>query len=78
MSGTYVVTMGDRGRLVVPVELREHAGLVEGRQLVMLETSGGVVLLTREQAKERGLTWSLSCWLSDDSRPLKTTLHERV
>ena len=53
MSGTYVVTMGDRGRLVVPIELREHAGLVEGRQLVLLETSGGVVLLTREQAKAR-------------------------
>jgi bifunctional DNA-binding transcriptional regulator/antitoxin component of YhaV-PrlF toxin-antitoxin module len=53
MSGTYNVTMGDRGRLVVPIELREHAGLVEGRQLVMLETSGGVVLLTREQMKKR-------------------------
>jgi bifunctional DNA-binding transcriptional regulator/antitoxin component of YhaV-PrlF toxin-antitoxin module len=53
MSGTYLVTMGDRGRLVVPVELREHAGLVEGRQLVMLETASGVVLLTREQLKER-------------------------
>jgi AbrB family looped-hinge helix DNA binding protein len=53
MSGTYNVTMGDRGRLVVPAELREHAGLVEGSQLVMLETAGGLILLTRDQLKER-------------------------
>ena len=52
MSGTYVVTMGDRGRLVVPAELRERAGLVEGRRLVLLETSRGVLLLTQDQAKE--------------------------
>lgn len=53
MSGTHVVTMGDRGRLVVPAELRERAGLKEGRQLIMLETSSGIVLLTREQLKTR-------------------------
>lgn len=45
--------MGDRGRLVVPAELREHAGLVNGRPLVLVETPGGVLLLTREQAKQR-------------------------
>ena len=53
MNGTYVVTMGDRGRLVVPADLREHAGFTEGRQLVMVETADGVVLLTREQMKAR-------------------------
>lgn len=53
MSGTYTVTMGDRGRLVVPAELRERAGLQEGRPLVLVETDAGVVLLTREQLKER-------------------------
>lgn len=49
MSGTYRVTMGDRGRLVVPAELRERAGLGEGDTLTLIETPGGVVLLTRPQ-----------------------------
>jgi bifunctional DNA-binding transcriptional regulator/antitoxin component of YhaV-PrlF toxin-antitoxin module len=45
--------MGDRGRLVVPAELRERAELVNGRPLVLVDTPGGVLLLTREQAKDR-------------------------
>lgn len=53
MSGTHVVTMGDRGRLVVPQELRERIGLDPGSALVLVETEGGLVLLTREQAKAR-------------------------
>lgn len=44
--------MGDRGRLVIPSSLRERAGLVEGRPVVMLETSRGIVLLTREQLRD--------------------------
>lgn len=51
MSGTYSVTMGNRGRLVVPVELRERTGMREGAVLVLLETDSGVILLTREQLK---------------------------
>jgi AbrB family looped-hinge helix DNA binding protein len=53
MSGTHVVTMGDRGRLVVPQALRERAGLEPGTALVLIETDGGLVMLTRSQAKER-------------------------
>jgi bifunctional DNA-binding transcriptional regulator/antitoxin component of YhaV-PrlF toxin-antitoxin module len=53
MSGTFAVTMGDRGRLVVPQELRERAGFVAGSPLVLVEAEGGVLLLTREQAKAR-------------------------
>lgn len=53
MSGTYSITMGDRGRLVIPAELRERAGLREGSALVLIETASGVVVLTREQLKER-------------------------
>jgi bifunctional DNA-binding transcriptional regulator/antitoxin component of YhaV-PrlF toxin-antitoxin module len=45
--------MGDRGRIVVPIDVREHAGLIEGTPLVMLETPGGLVLLTREQLRDR-------------------------
>jgi AbrB family looped-hinge helix DNA binding protein len=45
--------MGDRGRLVVPAEVRERAGLAEGTSLILLETPGGIVLLTREQLRSR-------------------------
>ena len=51
MSGTYTVTMGDRGRFVVPAELRDRAGMHEGSVMVLIDTSRGVVLLSREQAK---------------------------
>jgi AbrB family looped-hinge helix DNA binding protein len=50
MSGTYLTTMGDRGRLVIPAELRERAGLTDGAALVLIEAEGGVLVLTREQA----------------------------
>jgi len=53
MYGTYQVIVGDRGRLVVPAEVRERTGLTEGTTLVMLETPGGLVLLTREQLRSR-------------------------
>lgn len=45
--------MGDRGRLVVPAELRERAGLVVGTTLVMLDTPSGIVVLTRDQLRQR-------------------------
>ena len=51
MSGTYAVVMGDRGRLVVPAELRERLNLKPGTPLVLLETPQGLVLATREQVK---------------------------
>ncbi|HEY9469190.1 MAG TPA: AbrB/MazE/SpoVT family DNA-binding domain-containing protein [Propionibacteriaceae bacterium] len=53
MSGTYYVVVGDRGRVVVPAEVRERAGLSEGTRLVLIETPNGLILLTREQLKER-------------------------
>lgn len=53
MSGTWTVTVGDRGRLVVPVEVRERLHLREGSTLILLETDDGLVLLTREQLKSR-------------------------
>lgn len=51
VSGTYPVVLGDRGRLVVPVELRERLQLDVGAHLLLVDTPSGVVLLTREQAK---------------------------
>lgn len=53
MSGTHTIVMGDRGRLVVPAEVRARAGLAEGTALVLLETPGGLVLMTREQLRAR-------------------------
>jgi AbrB family looped-hinge helix DNA binding protein len=52
MNGTYQVVMGDRGRLVIPAEIRERAGLSEGTALILLETPTGLVLLTRPQLQE--------------------------
>lgn len=53
MSGTYQVTVGDRGRVVLPAEVRERAGLAEGTVLVLLDSPDGLALLTREQLKAR-------------------------
>lgn len=53
MSGTAAVVMGDRGRLVVPAAIREAAGFAQGTALIAMATPSGVVLMTREQAKER-------------------------
>jgi len=52
MNGTYAVTMGDRGRLVVPAELRERTGLSSGTPLIVIEGSAGFVVMTREQARD--------------------------
>ncbi len=45
--------MGDRGRIVVPAEVRERAGLEAGTPLVLIEAPDGLILLTREQLKAR-------------------------
>ena len=43
------MVMGDRGRLVVPAELRERLHLEAGSTLILLDTPGGIILATREQ-----------------------------
>jgi len=45
--------MGDRGRLVVPADVRRRAGLAEGDRLVLLEMPDGIVLMTQEQLRRR-------------------------
>lgn len=44
--------MGDRGRLVIPVELRARLHLEPGSRVLLLDAPQGVVLVTREQVKE--------------------------
>ena len=53
MNGTHVVVMGERGRIVVPVDVRKREGLCEGTTLVLLTTPEGLVFLTREQLRAR-------------------------
>lgn len=45
--------MGDRGRLVIPSAVRERSGFGEGEVLVLLETTGGLVLLRRDELRDR-------------------------
>jgi len=52
MSGTYAVSMGDRGRVVIPAELRERMDLRPGSPLVLVETPDGVILASRSQVRE--------------------------
>lgn len=52
MSGTYSVVVGNKGRIVVPAELRERAGLAEGSTLTLVDTGSGVLMLTRDELKE--------------------------
>lgn len=51
MSTTFQAPLGDRGRLVIPAELRARQGWEQGMPLLFIETPRGVVLMTREQAK---------------------------
>lgn len=53
MSGTHTIVMGDRGRLVIPADVRRRAALSEGKALILLELDEGIVILTREQLKAR-------------------------
>jgi bifunctional DNA-binding transcriptional regulator/antitoxin component of YhaV-PrlF toxin-antitoxin module len=43
--------MGDRGRLVIPAELRALAQLTEGTPVVLIAAPGGVLLVSQEQLK---------------------------
>ncbi|UNX55873.1 AbrB/MazE/SpoVT family DNA-binding domain-containing protein [Georgenia sp. TF02-10] len=51
LQAAYAVTMGDRGRLGVPAELRERAGLSTGTPLLLVESPTGLVVMTRQQAR---------------------------
>ena len=52
MSGTYATTMGDRGRLVIPADLRERHHLATGTPLVLIETDRGLIVISRDQLKD--------------------------
>jgi AbrB family looped-hinge helix DNA binding protein len=52
---TYRVRLGDRGRLVLPAELRRRAGLEEGQELVLSYERGVVRMMTRADLAAAGL-----------------------
>lgn len=51
MDTTRTAVLGDRGRLVVPADLRARQGWEQGTPLLFIETERGVVVATRDQAK---------------------------
>ncbi len=53
MSDTSVLSVGPKGRVVIPVEIRRRLGLEEGSQLVALVEGEGVLLLPRRAVKQR-------------------------
>ena len=53
MCGAQVVVVVDRGRIVVPAEIRARGEVSEGTPLVLLDTPAGIVLMTREQLRLR-------------------------
>ena len=53
MSDTRTVVVGEKGRIVIPAEVRTRLGLDVGSRLCLVETSDGLVLMTRKQLLER-------------------------
>lgn len=53
MSDTNVLSVGPKGRIVIPVEIRRRLGLEEGSQLVAVLEGEGVLLLPRNAVKAR-------------------------
>lgn len=49
MSGTTSMRVGDKGRVVLPADLRQRRNWTEGTTLVAVETERGVVLTRRDE-----------------------------
>lgn len=43
--------MGDRGRLVIPADVRSDLNWTQGTRLILIESDAGVTLLTVDQAR---------------------------
>ncbi|MCY3606871.1 MAG: AbrB/MazE/SpoVT family DNA-binding domain-containing protein [Acidimicrobiaceae bacterium] len=52
MDATYNIMMGDRGRVVIPADVRTRACLEPGTPLVLMETEAGLLLSTQAQILE--------------------------
>ncbi len=49
---SYPLTVGDKGRLVIPAEIRAAHGWEPGTAVIAVDTPGGVLLLTLDEAME--------------------------
>jgi AbrB family looped-hinge helix DNA binding protein len=55
MSTTHLIRVGDKGRTVVPLDVRERFGWAEGTALIAVEgadAKDGLLLLSRDAALE--------------------------
>ncbi|WP_375400457.1 AbrB/MazE/SpoVT family DNA-binding domain-containing protein [uncultured Amnibacterium sp.] len=50
MSGSSSVVLGDKGRIVVPSEVRERRHWKQGTTLILVETPDGLLLTERDTA----------------------------
>ena len=50
----YVVRLGDRGRLVLPADLRRRAGLRQGEELIAVYEDGILRLVARRELARAG------------------------
>jgi AbrB family looped-hinge helix DNA binding protein len=79
MSDTTMLSVGPKGRVVIPVEIRRRLGIEEGSQLVALVEGDGVLLIPRAAVKRRlrglfaGVTASMAEELVSDRRAAAAT-----
>jgi AbrB family looped-hinge helix DNA binding protein len=53
MSDTHTVSVGPKGRIVIPAAIRQQLKIGEGSELVAVIDKGGVLLLPRSEIKRR-------------------------
>ena len=53
MSTSALMTMGDRGRVVIPQEIREAQGLNPGDRLVIFQDEKGMTMMTLNQLRDK-------------------------
>ncbi len=68
MSDTTVVSVGPKGRVVIPAEIRRELGIREGSELVAMAEGAAVVLVpkTAVKARLRSLFADVQVSLSDE------------
>jgi len=53
MSGTFHMTVGNKGRVVLPADVRSRFGWDEGTVLIAFETESGFEIMDRAEALRR-------------------------
>jgi AbrB family looped-hinge helix DNA binding protein len=53
MSDTHTVSVGPKGRVVIPVAIRHQLNIGEGSELIAVIDAGGVLLLPRAEVRGR-------------------------